>query len=147
MKKIILFSPLLLMTLLMSSCAAIEEVVDSFSVKTQKGDYQKMNFTPKGVYQFPQVADLDIAQQRVKLSFTYENAMGEEARKLAKGDFIKQQKCDVVVEPLLYITTTTTESGTTSSVTISGYPANYRNVRNYQLADSVFFKHYSNMPW
>lgn len=106
-----------------------------------------MNISAKGIYQKPQVADLEIDQQRAKSTFSYEQTNSEDAKKLAKGDFMKQHKCDVIVEPLLFLTTTTNERGTNTSVTISGYPANYKNVRNYALSDSIYFKHYQNMPW
>ena len=95
-----------------------------------------------GIYQLPQIADLDIAQQRVKLTLNYNRITFEDAKKLAKADFIKNQKCDLIIEPLLFISNYQYKGRTSRTVTISGYPASYKNIRNIELGDSIYFKNH-----
>lgn len=143
-----ILSGALSMALFLFSCSSVQEVIaPSNSTTSKAGDYYKLDITTKGIYQKPQVADLSVNSERAKATYNYEDVSSDEAKKLAKGDFVKQQKCDVIVEPLLYLTNETNDKGTKVSVTISGYPAFYRNVRNYELSDSIYFMHYRNMPW
>ena len=147
MKRKIL-AAIILFQLALMSCSSVQEVITPTSTTTSKaGDYYNLNITPRGIYQKPQVADLDVNAVRVKASFVYEDVSNNEAKNLAKGDFLKQQKCDVIVEPMLYLTRETKDNKTTVSVTISGFAANYENIRNYEPADSIYFIHYRNMPW
>ena len=125
--------------LILASCALT-------SYPPAKGNYKKMYVSSLGIYQLPQIADIDIKQQRVKETFKYENILIDDAKKMAKADFIKQQKCDLLVEPLLFISTFDRLGITTTTVTISGYPANYKNIRNYEPSDSIYFRNYQQLP-
>jgi len=111
----------------------------SSTTLTKSFDGKTMFIQKESIYQKPQVAELDVKKQRVKMVKTYEKTDESAAKELAKGDFMVQEKCDVIVEPYLFTSTETNESGSNTTVTITGYPAFYINIKNYEKKDSVFF--------
>ena len=92
-----------------------------------------------GIYQKPLITDLEVSSQRVVLKFSYLNHSFTEAKKMAIGDFIKQQNCDLIVQPFSSCISETVNDVTTVNVTIGGYPATYKNIRNFQLQDINLF--------
>ena len=129
----------------MSSCSITEEVQEVFSPKTsteKSFENQFLTIHDNVILQKPQVADLEVLKDRVKVSKTYKDVSVVNAKNLVKGEFMKQQKCDVIVESLIFSTTTITDSASYVTATVSGYPAFYRNIKNYQIGDSVYFMRY-----
>jgi len=139
--KITTYLIILSATVLSYSCKPLEEVSVNNSVTTTTKTYdgKTMYVKKDAIIQKPQVAELDVKKQRVKMIKTYEQINLDAVRELAKGDFMVQEKCDVIVEPYLFTTSETTESGTKTTVTITGYPANYINIKNYEKKDEIFF--------
>ncbi len=129
----------------MSSCSITEEAQEVSSPKTsteKSFENQFLTVQDNVILQKPQVADLEVLKDRVKVSKTYKDVSVENAKSLVKGEFMKQQKCDVIVESLIFSTSTITDSASFVTATVSGYPAFYRNIRNYQIGDSVYFMRY-----
>ena len=134
MKKIFLRWAVGIFSILITSCSK-----SSFPAQAQD---KNIYASSMGIYQLPQIADLDIGQQRVKLTLNYNRITLEDAKKLAKADFIKNQNCDLIVEPLLVISNYQNKGRSSRMVTISGYPASYKNIRNVELGDSIYFKNH-----
>ena len=61
----------------------------------------------KGIYQKPLISDLEVGFQRLSIKKTYTNISIKEAKENAMGDFIKQQKCDLIVQPFSSCTSET----------------------------------------
>jgi len=146
--KILLFS--ILTTYALTSCTAVlqiqEKIVgNSSSLKTF--DNQFLNIRENGILQKPLVAELDVMKERVKITKTYENMNTEDAKDLVRGEFMKQQKCDFIVEPLLFSTLLITDTNRLVTATVSGYPAFYKNIKNYEIGDSVYFIKYRNVKF
>ena len=137
-RLVILFGILLSMVY---SCKTTTEVTTSgsTSVITKTYESKTKQISPNSIFQKPQVAELDVKKQRVKMVKTYDNIGITAAKELAKGDFMVQEKCDVIVEPYLFTSTETNESGSKTTVTLTAYPANYINIKNYEKKDEVFF--------
>jgi len=128
-----------------TSCETVTEIQTEKSGNSiTRKEFDKstpMFVVENGIFQKPQVADLDVKKQRVKMVKVYEKTDKETAKNFAKGDFMVQEKCDVIVEPYLFTTTTADETGILSTtVTITGYPANYTNIRNYESNDEASFR-------
>ena len=128
-----------------TSCETVTEMQTEKANNTiSKKEFDKT--TPlfvmeNGIFQKPLVADLDVKKQRVKMVKVYEKTDKETAKNFAKGDFMVQEKCDVIVEPYLFTNTIADENGIVSTtVTLTGYPANYTNIKNYDRADEASFR-------
>lgn len=123
------------------SCKSLEEATsnNSTTLTTKTFDGKTLYIKKDAIIQKPQVAELDVKKARVKMTKTYEKMEINAAKELAKGDFIVQEKCDVIVEPYLFTNTETNENGSKTTVTITGYPANYINIKNYEKKDEVYF--------
>jgi hypothetical protein len=126
---------------LLFSCSTPMELteVSSREIKSTRIDYKEMKITKDGIFQKPLVADLDVAKQRVFFSRTYDNMNAEEAKDNVNGEFSIEKNCDIVVQPLYETNTTITDIKTTTTVTISGYPAYYKNIRTFEPKDTQAF--------
>ena len=105
--------------------------------KSQTADVDYLYFTKRGITQKPLITDLDVAKQKVTISKTYENLSLNDAKDAAMGDFIQDTKCDLIVQPYFLTTTTLSGNKTTINVTLLGYPANFKNIRNFELRDTT----------
>jgi len=142
LKRAFLF---LMVASIFTSCETVTEMqTENTSNTVTKKEFDKstpMFVMENGIFQKPLVADLDVKKQRVKMVKVYEKTDKETAKNFAKGDFMVQEKCDVIVEPYLFTSTTADENGIVSTtVTITGYPANYTNIKNYDRADEASFR-------
>ena len=141
LKEFIKFS---LVGVYLCSCSATNGIFNNNSssnaIVEKRYEHKEMYFVTNKINQRPQIADLEVAKQRVKYTQTYSNLSYSEVKNIVKGDFMKQQNCDVIVEPLISATITTTESGVSTEATVTGYPAFFRNIKTYELKDSVYFK-------
>jgi hypothetical protein len=123
------------------SCSTPMELtnVSSREIKSTRIDYKELKITKDGIFQKPLVTDLEVAKQRVFFSRTYENMNADEAKDNVNGEFSIEKNCDIVVQPLYETNTTTTDVKTTTTVTISGYPAYYKNIRTFEPKDTQAF--------
>ena len=146
--KLLLFS--IFTTYVLSSCTTVMQIQEKFvgnSSTSKTFENQFLNIRENGILQKPLVAELDVMKERVKITKTYENINTEDAKDLVRGEFMKQQKCDFIVEPLLFSTLLITDTNRLVTATVSGYPAFYKNIKNYEIGDSVYFLKYRNVKF
>ena len=128
---------------MLSSCSTIEEVVSRPETKSRSIDYYEREITKEAVYQKPLVADLDVAKQKLSFGRTYENISTKEAQDYVTAEFSIGQNCDVIVHPMYETVTTNTGGVVKVDVTITGYPAFYRNIRTFEVKDTDSWMIYS----
>jgi hypothetical protein len=122
--------------LLLHSCTAIEEVVSTPTNKKRTIDYYEKEVTKNGIYQKPVVADLVLAKQKSSLTRTYEFVNESDAKDYITAEFAMSEGCDVIVHPIYEVITTNTNGDQKTEITITGYPAFYKNLRNFELKDT-----------
>ena len=61
------------------------------------------------------------------------------AKELIMGDFVHELKCDVIVHPIFNYCISTKNEKNIINITVEGYPASYKNFRNFELKDTVNF--------
>lgn len=121
MNKILLLFPVILIYL--SSCSR----QTSYTAKT-------MDIETRKVTHIPVVADLDIKEQKAKAVVTTNIKKGvltQTVKDEAVAKILQETNADILVEPNYKIETT----ATTITVTVTGYPATYKNFRNLTEAD------------
>jgi hypothetical protein len=133
MRKLTAFAmALVAFVVTLSSCSTVN--------KSKTFTYDYMYITKQGIIQRPLITDLEVAKEKQRITKTYTNVTVQEAKENAMGDFIQQFNCDLIVQP--YYVTETEASTTRSTVTVNmtGYPANYKNIRMFELKDTASFK-------
>lgn len=120
MKKIIYSIPLI--ALLFTSCAT-----------TSTGSSKSLDIVGPGVLHLPVVADLEVSQQRVSYSKTFSvtGEVGSTAKNEVIRELLKQHNSDVLIEPIFE----STKSGAKLELTVTGFPAKYKNFRTIQKSD------------
>lgn len=108
-------------------------------IKSHTADYDLMYISKQGILQKPLITDLEVGKQRVTLSQSYNNVSLIEAKENVMGDFIKQQSCDLIVQPYFSSSSISTDTKTTITITLTGYPASYKNIRNFESKDTSLF--------
>ena len=123
------------------SCAttATVETSSKTDYKIRTADYKQTFINKNEIYQKPLVADLEVAKQKVSLTKTYENVTVDQAKENVTGEFILEQGCDILVQPLYQTETSLSDNKSTTNVSVSGYPAFYKNIRTYTPSDSEAF--------
>lgn len=87
------------------------------------------------VVQRPVVADLEVGTAHVTGTAKGKRSTGvNNVKQLAIADALIKSGADVLIEPRFEITT----SFRTISVTVTGYPATYKNFRPMEAADTLF---------
>lgn len=127
----------------MESCSTIEEAVSGTETKSREIDYYEREITKEAVYQKPLVADLDVSKQKLSFSRTYEKISADEARDYVTAEFAMGQNCDVIVHPMYETLTSNVDGVVKVDVTVSGYPAFYKNIRNFESKDTDAWMIYS----
>lgn len=90
-----------------------------------------------GILHFPVVADLDVRETKVSGSITGRTGSSIDLMKMeAIAAALKSGSADVLVEPAYQIET----EGSRVSVTVTGFPANYKNFRKMTDADTTLIK-------
>lgn len=89
-----------------------------------------------GVIQSPVIADLDVKEQKVSGTAAGSSTSLATVKNLALVDAIKKAHADVLVSPSFEIET----KGSSTTATVTGFPATYRNFRNATPADSLLVK-------
>lgn len=104
---------------------------------TQKAktlDYDYLFINKQGIIQRPLVADLEVGAKK-SYSNTFKNVTVTDARQQAIEAFIQQHNADLIVQPLFSVQAADQQTKSTVSITLSGYPANYKNFRPYEPKD------------
>jgi hypothetical protein len=120
-----------LLTAAFSSC--------SLTQKTTSTDYDYIKITKQGIIQKPLIADLDVSKDKKSLTKTYQNTTLGNAKEVIMGDFIKEFNCDLIVNPFFTSTTTSKTEKISITLTVTGYPASYKNIRNFEAKDTLNF--------
>jgi hypothetical protein len=102
--------------------------------KARTYDYDYLYINKQGIVQRPLIVDLEVGK-KASITKTYKNVTTDMARQNTIEDFIRQNNADVIVQPLFTINTEDNNTKTTVTVTLSGYPANYKNFRPYEAKD------------
>ena len=108
-------------------------------LKSSTADFDYLNITKAGIVQKPMITDLQVAKEKVTVVKSYQNLGLKSAKENAMGAFTVQEKCDVIVQPYFTTSSITENERTTITVNLTGYPAFYKNIRNFQLADTALF--------
>lgn len=121
MKKYLFLS---LMILLMASCT-----VTNSKYSTAKS----IDINLTGIIQKPVVVDLDVKETKVSGTATEksESVSIETVKQEAIVDAVKKSNADILVEPMF----TTETIGEKITVTVTGFPANYKNFRSIKHED------------
>jgi len=121
------------------STTAIIETPIKNDYKMRTADYKETFINKNDIYQKPLVADLEVSKQKVSMSRTYENMTVDQAKENITGEFMIEQGCDILVQPLYQTETTYSNNNSTITVSVTGYPAFYKNIRTYSPDDAEAF--------
>ena len=89
------------------------------------------------VMHIPVVADLDVKQNKVFATISFQGKVATESIKnKVIGEALKQANADILIEPSFEIET----KGSSSKITVKGYPATYKNFRNANPSDVELLK-------
>jgi hypothetical protein len=87
------------------------------------------------VIQKPVIADLDVKEKKVTGTFSGSSSFSMSyAKNMAIADALKASNADVLIEPRFE----TIKSWRNIEVTVTGYPATYKNFRPMEAADTIF---------
>ncbi len=118
MKRVFLF---LMLSLLITSCSV-----------TKTATAKKLDIYGSGVMHIPVVADLKVQQQKVSATIvTDEGVVSESAKQKAIAEAIEKANADILVEPNFKTKT----EGSMVTITVTGFPATYKNFRNATQTD------------
>lgn len=128
MKNILSAICLITITLCITSCK---------SLKSTTNTAKTLNIYGSGVIQKPVIVELDVKQTKVTATATAKMGSAIEALKAeAVSIAIKNAGADVLVEPSY----TVVSNSRTSTVTVTGFPATYKNFRDIKLEDVPLIK-------
>jgi len=107
------------------------------TTKTSTADYDYLFITKQGIIQKPLIADLEVSQTKSVLTRSYQNISISTGKENVMGEFITQFRCDLIVQPYFITSSTTSSGNTTIMVTVSGYAASYKNIRQFERKDTA----------
>lgn len=138
------------------ACIAIFTILLTTSCTTTKSrtfDYDYLFINKQGIIQRPLITDLDVVKQKVKMSKTYSDATLSEAKETIMGEFMQENNCDLIVQPYFSSSTVGNSQTTSLTITLTGFPASYKNIRQYEPKDSAYLlprayiNNELNRPW
>jgi hypothetical protein len=128
MKNILSVICLITIALCITSCK---------SLKSTTNTAKTLNIYGSGVIQKPVIVELDVKQTKVTATATAKMGSAIEALKAeAVSIAIKNAGADVLVEPSY----TVVSNSRASTVTVTGFPATYKNFRDIKLEDVPLIK-------
>ena len=102
------------------------------NIKSTTNTSKSLSIYGSGVIQKPVIVDLDVKQTKVTATASGKEGSSIEALKAqAVSVAVKNAQSDVLVEPTYIIVT----NKGTSTVTVSGFPATYKNFRDITMED------------
>ena len=129
-------SILILVAFILVGCATVSTDV-RFASEEAKISYMR----DTGVFHIPVIADLDVSQNRVTGTAFGQNDSFDVLRVRAVNNALSANNADVLLEPRFSFNSSA--SGTT--VTVTGFPANYRNFRSITERDSALIENIHNI--
>ncbi|RYY44249.1 MAG: hypothetical protein EOO06_18460 [Chitinophagaceae bacterium] len=128
MKQTLSISLLIIISLSIASCS---------SMKSTSNTSKTLNIYGSGVIQKPVIVELDVRQTKVTASYTGKVGSSLDALKAqAVSIAVKNAGADVLVEPTYSIVT----NKAISTVTVTGFPATYKNFRDIKPEDVPLIK-------
>ncbi len=125
------------------SLIAFNVLLDSCKV-SKSSTYDYMNVSKTGVFQKPQVADIEISDNKLTLTKTYNKSTIPFARDMAMADFLRENHCDVIINPQYDLDATgymyIIPKYGAIKITLTGYAGTYKNIHNYQSKDEKSFE-------
>ena len=88
------------------------------------------------VMHIPVVADLDVKQTKVSATIDFQGKVTKSIKDKVIGEALKKTNADILIEPSFDIET----KGSSSKITVKGFPASYKNFRNASPADVELLK-------
>lgn len=88
------------------------------------------------VMHIPVVADLDVKQTKVSITIDFQGNLTKSIKDKAIGEALKKTNADILIEPSFEIET----KGSSSKITVTGFPASYKNFRNASQGDIELLK-------
>ena len=92
-----------------------------------------IDINEKGIEHTPLITDLDIRSEKVEGKAFGSASTPTKLKAEAVADAVDKAKADLLIEPVYTIIT----SGSKSTVTVIGWPANYKNFRQMDIADTT----------
>lgn len=128
MTKHLLLITSILFLLILNSCSVSKS--KSSTIKTMDVDLT-------GILQKPLIVDLDVKDTKVTGTAieNIEESTTESVKQQAVADAVKKANADILVEPMFTIETL----GNKITVSVTGFPANYKNFRSFKPEDTLFF--------
>lgn len=137
-------------TMLLTSCA-MSTYETRYRYDENTASYINTQMQP--TYVIPTVADLEISPNKIVESQTFDNTLKsydishteasptlEYWKSLTVSKAVQAHNADVIVAPIFDIKTS--DNYATVTVTVSGYPAKYKNFRNMSEKDADAFRVY-----
>lgn len=122
---------------IITGLAIVIALASCSSSKSTSNTSKTLNIYGSGVIQKPVIVDLDVKQTKVTATANGKLGSNIEALKAeAVSVAIKNAQADVLVEP----TYTIVSNRGTSTVTVSGFPATYKNFRDITPEDVPLIK-------
>jgi hypothetical protein len=124
----------------MKSLLGIVTIISCISCSTLKSTTNTAKSLPiygAGVIQKPVIVELDV--QQTKVTATVSGKLGSNIETLKSASVskaVKSANADVLVEP----TYTIVSDRSTTTVTVSGFPATYKNFRDIRVEDVPLIK-------
>ena len=107
------------------------------SMKSTTNTAKTLNIYGSGVIQKPVIVDLEVKQQKVTATVSGKLGSNIEVLKAESVSVaVKNAGADVLVEPTYNIVS----NRGTSTVTVSGFPATYKNFRDIKIEDVPLLK-------
>lgn len=99
-------------------------------------DYDHLFIKKQGVIQRPVMADIEVMKDKRTITRTYKYVTVTMAKEMILVDFVKEFNADLIVQPMFATKTESTNNRTTVEITLMGFPAVYKNFRNYEPKDA-----------
>ena len=96
----------------------------------------------ENVMYVPVLADLSVGSSRVTATVNLSKVSLQTAKAFAVSEALKQANADVLVDPVFASEVTHDLFMHRTVVTVTGYPAHYRDFRSMTAADSSLIKHW-----
>ncbi|MBK9149234.1 MAG: hypothetical protein IPM12_15620 [Flavobacteriales bacterium] len=113
-------------------CVVLLAGLASCTTTTKVQTSKSMDIYGAGVIQHPVIGELEVRVTKISASLTESSTIHMETLKsMVIADAIKTAAADVLVEP----TFTTETTGMRTTITVVGFPANYKNFRLMRTED------------
>ena len=132
---------LLLLGLVIAILLSVGCAITTGTATTRSVTAKSFDIVHTGAIQRPVVADLVASETRVRGTFSsagLANVDLQALKDLAIDNALNSVNADILLEPRFDVTTTTTGTSSVTIVVVTGYPATFRNFRNFADSDTTW---------